>query len=66
MNKLETWRGYYPITSFVLEALLNKRGGPEEAEFTAAERVLFIACDFLAATARRRPRQNGTGPGPVS
>jgi hypothetical protein len=54
MQRQETWRGYYPITSFVLEALLNKRGTAEDAEFNAAERVLFIACDFLAAAARRR------------
>ena len=53
-SKHQTWRGYYPIAGFVLEALTKKSRGHESVEFTHAERVLFIASDFLAAAAQRR------------
>jgi hypothetical protein len=47
-----TWRGHFPITSFVLLELLRKAeaGG---REFSRAERVLFTACEFWAAVATR-------------
>jgi hypothetical protein len=48
---LETWRGIYPITSFVLEALLRKRDGTPDASLSEAERTLLTAVEFWAAAA---------------
>jgi hypothetical protein len=51
---VETWRGIYPITSFVLEALGRKRDagavGDTEA-LTPEERTLLTAVEFWAAAA---------------
>src|ERR1700676_5286576 len=48
---METWRGHFPITNFVLHALLNKRAGADAAGFSRAEGVLLTACQFWAAVA---------------
>jgi len=48
---METWRGHFPITHFVLHALLNKRAGADAADFSRAEAVLLAACQFWAAVA---------------
>lgn len=47
----ETWRGIYPITSFVLEALGRKRDGGGENALTEAEQLLLQAVEFWAAAA---------------
>lgn len=49
---MDTWRGHFPITSFVRQALLNK-AAVAGAAFSPAERTLFVACEFWAATATR-------------
>lgn len=48
---VETWRGIYPITSFVLEALGRKRdvGGAEG--LSSEETTLLMAVEFWAAAA---------------
>jgi len=51
-KKSETWRGHYPITSFVLEALSKRQSSDGSVDFTHAERVIFVACAFWAASAR--------------
>lgn len=51
---VETWRGIYPITSFVLEALSRKRGAAAAVDgpaLTAQERTLLTAVEFWAAAA---------------
>ena len=48
---METWRGIYPITSFVLEALMRKRDGGPGVELSAEERTLLTAVQFWAAAA---------------
>lgn len=48
---METWRGIYPITSFVLEALLRKRDGAVDGALSAEERTLLTAVEFWAAAA---------------
>ena len=48
---METWRGIYPITSFVLEALMRKRDGGPGVELSAEERTLLTAAQFWAAAA---------------
>jgi hypothetical protein len=48
---VETWRGIYPITSFVLEALLRKRDGAADGALSAEERTLLTAVEFWAAAA---------------
>jgi len=48
---METWRGHFPITHFVLHALLKKRAGADAADFSRAEAVLLAACQFWAAVA---------------
>jgi hypothetical protein len=47
----ETWRGIYPITSFVLEALGRKRDAGPTGALTPREQVLLIAVEFWAAAA---------------
>jgi hypothetical protein len=47
----ETWRGIYPITSFVLEALGRKRYAGAAGALTAREQILLIAVEFWAAAA---------------
>jgi len=51
---VETWRGIYPITSFVLEALRRKRdagGAGDAAALTPEEETLLTAVEFWAAAA---------------
>jgi hypothetical protein len=47
----ETWRGIYPITSFVLDALQRKRDGGVDGAMTAREQILLTAVEFWAAAA---------------
>lgn len=47
----ETWRGIYPITSFVLEALGRKRAAGPEGTFSPHEQTLLTAVEFWAAAA---------------
>jgi hypothetical protein len=47
----ETWRGIYPITSFVLEALGRKRAAGPEGTLSAQEQTLLTAVEFWAAAA---------------
>lgn len=47
----ETWRGIYPITSFVLEALGRKRDTGREGALSEAEQLLLQAVEFWAAAA---------------
>jgi hypothetical protein len=54
METVETWRGIYPITSFVLEALGRKRdagGVGDAAALTPEEMTLLTAVEFWAAAA---------------
>ena len=48
---VETWRGIYPITSFVLEALSRKRDAGPEGALSEAEQTLLTAVEFWAAAA---------------
>jgi hypothetical protein len=48
---VETWRGIYPITSFVLEALGRKRDAGRENALSAPEQLLLQAVEFWAAAA---------------
>jgi hypothetical protein len=48
---LETWRGIYPITSFVLEALLRKRDAAADGALSSGELTLLTAVQFWAAAA---------------
>jgi hypothetical protein len=62
---MDTWRGHFPITHFVLRALLNKRNGADAADFSRAEAVLLAACQFWAAAATRQlPDYLGSNPVP--
>lgn len=47
----ETWRGIYPITSFVLEALGRKRDASQDGSLSAEEQTLLAAVEFWAAAA---------------
>ena len=47
----ETWRGIYPITSFVLEALGRKRDASDDGTLSAEEQTLLKAVEFWAAAA---------------
>jgi len=55
---VETWRGIYPITSFVLEALLRKRDGIPGVALSAEECTLLTAAQFWAAAAHGTLRQH--------
>ena len=60
---MDTWRGHFPITHFVLCALMNKRNGVDAANFSGAEAVLLAACECWAAVATRQlPRYLGPNP----
>jgi hypothetical protein len=50
---MDTWRGHFPITNFVLHALLKKQTGTGATGFSRAESVLLAACQFWAAVATR-------------
>jgi hypothetical protein len=62
---MDTWRGHFPITHFVLRALHNKRTSPSAADFSRAEEVLLVACQFWAAAAMRQLALY-LGPDPVA
>jgi hypothetical protein len=49
---VETWRGVYPITSFVLNALNKKAAAEAGSDLESTERTLLTACEFWAAAAR--------------
>jgi hypothetical protein len=55
---VETWRGIYPITSFVLEALLRKRDATPGVELSTEERTLLTAAQFWAAAAHGTLQQH--------
>jgi hypothetical protein len=60
---MDTWRGHFPITHFVLLALRNERNGADAADFSRAEAVLLAACQFWAAAATRQlPDYLGSNP----
>jgi len=60
---MDTWRGHFPITHFVLGALINKRNGMDAADFSEAEAILLAACECWAAVATRQlPRYLGPNP----
>ena len=48
-----SWRGHFPITYFVLQALLKKKADAETNDFSRAEGVLFNLCEFWVAVATR-------------
>jgi hypothetical protein len=48
---VETWRGIYPITSFVLEALGRKRDASVDGRLSAEEQTLLTVVEFWAAAA---------------
>ena len=48
---VETWRGIYPITSFVLEALGRKRDSSADASLSAEEQILLTVVEFWGAAA---------------
>lgn len=48
---METWRGIYPITSFVLDALKTKRAADPASALSGSERVLLECSEFWAAAA---------------
>ena len=48
---VETWRGIYPITSFVLQALGRKRDAGADGTLSAEEQTLLTAVEFWAAAA---------------
>jgi len=50
---MDTWRGHFPITHFVRHALVRKQGQVGMNGLSRAEHVLFTACQFWAAVARR-------------
>lgn len=47
----ETWRGIYPITSFVLEALGRKRDASADGLLSPEEQTLLTVVEFWAAAA---------------
>lgn len=46
------WRGHFPVTSVALLSLLH-RAAADQSEFSRAERILWIACEFWAAVNAR-------------
>ena len=61
---MDTWRGHFPITHFVLNALLNKRSRVNADGLSSAETVLLSACEFWSAAATRQLRLH-LGPDPL-
>ena len=55
---VETWRGIYPITSFVLEALGRKRDAGGAAALTPEEQTLLTVVEFWAAAAHGTLQQH--------
>src|SRR5580700_4977779 len=52
-RRMETWRGHFPITSFVLLAMSHKAQDPALGDLSHDEQVLYNACEFWAAMADR-------------
>jgi hypothetical protein len=50
---MDTLRCHFPITNFVLHALIKKKTEAETIDFSRAEGILFNACQFWAAVATR-------------
>ena len=48
---VETWRGIYPITSFVLEALGRKRDASADGTLSPEEQILLTVVEFWGAAA---------------
>ena len=48
---VETWRGIYPITSFVLEALGRKRDASADGLLSPEEQTLLTVVEFWGAAA---------------
>jgi hypothetical protein len=46
---VETWRGLYPITAFVHDALTRKSTRDSAAALSEAEQTLLTVCDFWFA-----------------
>ena len=55
---VETWRGIYPITSFVLEALGRKRDAGDASALSPEEKTLLTAVEFWAAAAHGTLQQH--------
>jgi hypothetical protein len=55
---VETWRGIYPITSFVLEALGRKRDSGDASALSPEEKTLLTAVEFWAAAAHGTLQQH--------
>ena len=55
---VETWRGIYPITSFVLEALGRKRDASVDGRLSAEEQTLLTAVEFWGAAAHGTLQQH--------
>ncbi|MBS0387479.1 MAG: hypothetical protein JSR15_03275 [Proteobacteria bacterium] len=55
---VETWRGIYPITSFVLEALARKRDASIDGRLSAEEQTLLTAAEFWGAAAHGTLQQH--------
>ncbi|HVO07942.1 MAG TPA: hypothetical protein VMT83_14215 [Burkholderiaceae bacterium] len=55
---VETWRGIYPITSFVLEALGRKRDASIDGRLSPEEQTLLTAVEFWAAAAHGTLQQH--------
>ena len=50
---MDTWRGHFPLTGFIRQALLKKEADGDALEFSSAEKILYTACQFWAALASR-------------
>lgn len=46
---VETWRGIYPITAFVRDALHHKLASDTAMALSTSENTLLTACDFWAS-----------------
>ena len=55
---VETWRGIYPITSFVLEALARKRDASVDGRLSTEEQTLLTAVEFWGAAAHGTLQQH--------
>ena len=55
---VETWRGIYPITSFVLEALARKRDASVDGKLSPEELTLLTAVEFWGAAAHGTLQQH--------
>jgi hypothetical protein len=54
---MDTWRGQFPITSFVLMTLSDRIRDPAHGSLSQDEQVLYDACAFWAAVASRSLRE---------